>query len=83
MAQYREPTSRDWLRTTAALAQLFAGVIVVTVLLVLVLPEHGGYGWLILIIGTVGLFLLVRWHARNRSPLPLYGHELEITFRSI
>ena len=76
MAQYKETTKRDWIRTIAYIAVSIAVIIIGAIFL---LPAYWyWYIWLILVVGS--LFLLVRWHAKKFAyRCPKCGHEFEIS----
>ena len=59
MTQYRETTKKDWIKTIVYIAVFVALLVIGAILL---LPAYW-YIWLILVI--VGLFFLVRWHAKQ------------------
>jgi len=74
MTQYQKTTKGDWIRTIVYIAVFVAVIIIGAIFL---LPAYF-YIWLILFIG--GLFLLVRWHAKNFAyRCPKCGYEFEIS----
>lgn len=74
MTRYQKTTKEDWISTIIYIAIFLAVIIIGATFL---LPVYW-YVWPVLVIG--GLFLLVRWHAKNFAyHCPKCGHEFEIS----